>query len=107
MMYLFGKKSKKEEDNTWTDTSSVSACLPSLTRRQIKESAQSGVISDLKFYYYNLTAVEFVETNVRDGATYNGDAMGVQIRFIDSSEDGSAVRITYNLHDGTSVSAGT
>ena len=50
-----------------------------LTRRQIKESAQSGVISDLKFYYYNPTAVEFVETNVRDGATYNGDAMGVQI----------------------------
>ena len=110
MMYPFGKKSKKGRGQYMDRYVVIGLGLFALflTRRQIKESGQSGVISDLKFYYYNPTAVEFVETNVRNGATYNGDAMGVQIRFTDSSENGSAVRITHNSkRDGTSVTAGT
>lgn len=65
-------------------------------------------ITGLKIYYYNKTLNEFIESNVHSGSSFNGSAMGIEIRFTDTSEDGSAVRITYDSkRDGSSVTAGT
>lgn len=108
MVYPFGKKGKGK--GSYMDRGlflSLTALALFMTRRE-KVAFKEHSITNLKLYYYNATSNEFIEANVRNGGTYNGSAMGIQIRFTDDSEEGSAVRITYDSkRDGTSVTAGT
>jgi hypothetical protein len=106
MVYPFGKKKK----STYMDRGlflSLAALALFMARRE-KVAFKEHSITNLKLFYYYEPANEFTEVSVRDGGTYNGSAMGIQIRFKDDSEEGSAVRITYDSkRNGQSVTAGT
>lgn len=105
-MYPFGN-TKKDKKRFGTVLGLVGLAFL-LQNRASATNAPEQSISRLNIYYYNATVNEFIEDAVRNGSSFSGSAMGIELRFTDASERGSSVRMTYNAKkDGATISAGT
>ena len=102
-MSPYGKK-KKGKTNSLVMIGVAAAAAYLVFNKTTAPEPPAQKITGLRLFYYSKTTNEVVEANVFNGATYNGTAMGLHVKFTDASENGSAVRITYDSSkDGVSV----